>query len=109
MADRQSQGLQIALIAAVMLDIVFGVAAYLMWRQYDEARNELRTAAEDLRRPAGGLRRPSGCRKTQGLDGFCEHRIGRFDRQDQGRRDEQHVRQVFGRAIRRPTAFTGKS
>ena len=38
MADRQSQGLQIALIAAVMLDIVFGVAAYLMWRQYDEAR-----------------------------------------------------------------------
>jgi len=45
MADRQSQGLQIALIASVMLNIVVGVVAYLMWRQYDEARTSA-TASE---------------------------------------------------------------
>jgi hypothetical protein len=47
MADRQSQGLQIALIAAVMLDIVFGVVAYLMWRQYDEQKTAAATAIKD--------------------------------------------------------------
>ena len=45
MADRQSQGLQIALIAAVMLDIVFGVVAYLMWRQFDEQKTAAAAAA----------------------------------------------------------------
>jgi hypothetical protein len=47
MADRQSQGLQIALIVAVMLDIVFGVVAYLMWRQFDEAKTAAATALKD--------------------------------------------------------------
>jgi len=78
MADRQSQGLQIALIAAVMLDIVFGVAAYLMWRQYDEARNsavdsskkasEAQQAASAAQADAAKLKEWMGFASTESVD-----------------------------------------
>ncbi len=44
---RENQGLQIALIAFVMLTVIFGVMTFLFYKQYDEQRIQAETAKKE--------------------------------------------------------------
>ncbi|MGQ9574009.1 MAG: hypothetical protein ACUVUC_01700 [Thermoguttaceae bacterium] len=75
---RESQTLQITLIASVMLNLIVGVVAYLMWRQYDEANakaaasdkkaQEAQTQATNAQAEAARLKQIIGFAPTDAAD-----------------------------------------
>jgi hypothetical protein len=50
---RENQGLQIGLIVAVMFAIIFGVMAFMFYRSYTDARQEVAGRQEELRKMQG--------------------------------------------------------